>query len=146
MPQLLLVDDNSSVLLTLSIALRRFGHEVTTAMNAAQALALLRRQRFDFLISDVRMPGMSGLELAAHARLLPRPPVIILTSAYGSIDLREGVVAAFLRKPIDTDKLNALLQSPPHSLPVPKPVFEKSVTQPEKNGAPTKLIFASAGS
>lgn len=146
MPQLLLVDDNNSVLLTLSIALRRAGHDVTTAMNAAQALALLRRQRFDFLISDVRMPGMSGLELAAHARLLPRPPVIILTSAYGSIELREGIVAAFLRKPIDTDELNRLLQSPPHSLPVPKPIFEKKVAPPEKNGARSPLVFSPAGS
>ncbi len=145
MPQLLLVDDNNSVLLTLTIALRRFGHDVTTAINAAQALALLRRQRFDFLISDVRMPGMSGLELAARAKLLPRPPVIILTSAYGAIDLREGVVAAFLRKPIDTDELNKLLQSPPHSLPVPKPIFEKKIAQPEKNGARSPLVFSPSG-
>lgn len=130
MPHLLLVDDNHSVLLTLSIALRRHGHTVTAAMNAAQALALLRRERFDFLISDIRMPGMSGLELAAHARLLPQPPAIIITSAYAGIDMREGLILAFMRKPIDTEKLHQLIETTPprHAAAVPQPHENKEKT------------------
>jgi CheY-like chemotaxis protein len=135
MSHLLLVDDNSSVLVTLSIALRRHGHTVTTALNAAQALALLRRERYDFLISDVRMPGMSGLELAAHARLLPHPPAIILTSAYASIEVREGLVTAFFRKPVDTEKLHQLLlDAPARALPAPLHAGDAAKGQ-EKNGA-----------
>lgn len=111
MADVLLVDDNGSVLLTLAIALRRRGHVVTTSEDAQQAIAALKQQRFDFLVSDVRMPGMSGVELASQARRLPYPPHIILTSAYSNIDAREGVADAYLRKPIDTQQLLRLLEN-----------------------------------
>lgn len=111
MADVLLVDDNGSVLLTLAIALRRRGHVVTTSEDAHQAIAALKQQRFDFLVSDVRMPGMSGVELASQARRLPHPPHIILTSAYSNIDAREGVADAYLRKPIDTQQLLRLLEN-----------------------------------
>ena len=110
MAQVLLVDDNGSVLLTLAIALRRRGHVVTMAADGAHALRELKLQHFDFLVSDVRMPGMTGVELATAARALPQPPRVILTSAYSSVEGREEIAEAFLRKPIDTEQLDALLQ------------------------------------
>ena len=110
MAQVLLVDDNGSVLLTLAIALRRRGHVVTMAADGAHALRELGLQHFDFLVSDVRMPGMTGVELATAARALPQPPRVILTSAYSSVEGREEIAEAFLRKPIDTEQLDALLQ------------------------------------
>lgn len=130
MANVLLVDDNESLLLTLSIALRRHGHVVATAPDAMQALALLKTRDFDFLLTDVRMPGMSGVELADQARDLPHPPLIILTSAYSNLDIRNDA-DAFLRKPLDIDHLLSLLKkthpsragksfSPP---PVPRPIF-----------------------
>ena len=109
MADVLLVDDNGSVLLTLAIALRRRGHTVTVANDACQALTHLRRHHFGFLVSDVRMPGMSGLELAAQAQRFPHPPRVILTSAYSNVEAHEGIAAAFLRKPIDIQELHALL-------------------------------------
>lgn len=120
MADVLLVDDNGSVLLTLAIALRRCGHNVTASSDAREALRHLQEERFHFLVSDVRMPGMSGVELAAQARRLPHPPHIILTSAYSNIDAREGLAEAYLRKPIDTQKLLHLLADvgPPAGPPV----------------------------
>jgi CheY-like chemotaxis protein len=109
MADILLVDDNGSVLLTLAIALRRRGHIVTVANEAFQALSELEHRHFDFLISDVRMPGMSGIQLASHAREMTQPPHVILTSAYSSVEAREGLAEAFLRKPIDIAQLDALL-------------------------------------
>jgi CheY-like chemotaxis protein len=111
MAEVLLVDDDGSVLLTLAIALRRQGHVVTVAGDALQAMTHLRKVRFDFLISDVRMPGISGLELAARARLLANPPRIILTSAYPFVEDRHSVSEAFLQKPIDVHLLSAYLNS-----------------------------------
>lgn len=110
MAKILLVDDNGSVLLTLAIALRRRGHEVSVATDGITALQELKTNEFDFLVSDVRMPGMSGVELANAAHDLPHTPRIILTSAYSSIEGREGLAEAFLRKPIDTEQLDSLLQ------------------------------------
>lgn len=109
MAQILLVDDDTNVLLTLAIALRRQGHVVTLAQNGGQALNLLRRQPFAFLISDVKMPGMTGVELAERAHELPHPPVIVLTSAQ-ELEVEEGGIAEhFLPKPIDVAQLQSVL-------------------------------------
>ena len=111
MAEVLLVDDDGSVLLTLAIALRRLGHSITVAGDAFQAMTHLKKARFDFLISDVRMPGISGLELAARARSLPFSPRVILTSAYPFVEDRHSVSEAFLQKPIDVHLLSEYLNS-----------------------------------
>jgi CheY-like chemotaxis protein len=109
MANVLLVDDNGNILFTLAIALRRLGHDVTVSSDPCQALTLLKRQRFDFLVSDVRMPRMSGIELAAEAKRLKHVPRVILTSAYSNVEAREGVAEAYLRKPLDVQQLHDLL-------------------------------------
>ena len=109
MADVLLVDDDGSVLITLAIALRRHGHTVTIARDAQQALLQLKRRDFAFLVSDVRMPGMSGIELATSARRLGHAPRVILTSAHISETVRNGIAEALLLKPIDTEYLHALL-------------------------------------
>ncbi len=109
MADVLLVDDNGSILLTLAIALRRRGHVVTVSTSGEAALAQLQQQQFDILISDVRMPGMSGIQLATQVKKLPAAPHIILTSAYSTIEARSGLAEAFLRKPIDIVQLDAIL-------------------------------------
>jgi CheY-like chemotaxis protein len=113
MAQILLVDDDTNVLLTLAIALRRQGHTVTIAQNGWQALNLLRRQQFTVLISDVKMPGMTGVELAERAHHLPDPPRVILTSAL-EVELAEGVAEAFVPKPVDVAFLNQVLMQESH--------------------------------
>jgi CheY-like chemotaxis protein len=121
MCEVLLVDDDSSILLTLSIALRRRGHEVTVACDAQQALNQLARHTYDFLITDIRMPEMSGLELARRAQTTPHPPRVVLTSAHydptQSPNPASQVADEFFPKPIDIEKLDALLCQ---SLPPPK--------------------------
>ncbi len=108
MAQILLVDDDTNVLLTLAIALRRQGHTVTVAQNGWQALSLLRREEFAFLISDVKMPGMTGVELAQRAHALPRPPLVILTSAL-EVDIADGIAEHFMPKPVDVGQLHEVL-------------------------------------
>ena len=108
MAHILLVDDDTNVLLTLAIALRRRGHEVTVAQNGWQALNLLRRGAFEFMISDVKMPGMTGIELAERASDLPNAPVIVLTSAL-EIDIEDVPAQHFLPKPLDVAKLGEVV-------------------------------------
>ncbi len=60
---LLLVDDDPNTLASLSRAFRLAGHEATVCDNAARAVELIRTESFDVILSDVVMPGKSGLEL-----------------------------------------------------------------------------------
>jgi len=112
MAKVLLVDDNGSVLLTLAIALRRHGHTVTLAVDGDVALRELQTDYFEALVSDVRMPGLMGPELAIQARALHPDLRIILTSAYPSVESTAGV-EVFLRKPIDIEQLHKVLSTLP---------------------------------
>jgi len=115
MAQVLLVDDDTNVLLTLAIALRRQGHIVTVAQNGWQALSILGREHFAFLISDVKMPGMTGIELAVRVHALPDAPLIILTSAL-EVDISGGIAEHFLPKPVDVSRLHQVLIHDTHQM------------------------------
>jgi len=115
MAQVLLVDDDTNVLLTLAIALRRQGHTVTVAHSGWQALSILGSEHFAFLISDVKMPGMTGIELASHVHALPDAPFIILTSAL-EVDISGGIAEHFLPKPVDVSRLHEVLIHDTHQL------------------------------
>ncbi len=103
MDRILVVDDESGMRLGLSEVLERAGFGVTAVDSAAPALEALERERHALMITDVRMPGISGLELLRAVReRYPSLPVIVMT-AYGTV---EDAVAAmksgareFLAKP-----------------------------------------------
>ncbi len=106
---LLLVDDDPSLLKLLGMRLTSEGFTVTTAESGEQALRLLMRNRVDLVISDLRMDEMDGIALFGEIqKLQPGMPVIILT-AHGSIPdavsaTQQGVFS-FLTKPVDRDAL-----------------------------------------
>lgn len=79
-PRVLLVDDNDAYLENLEAILSPES-EVVGARSAREALALLQRERFDLVVSDVRMPGMSGVELCGALRAVaPQTRVVLLTA------------------------------------------------------------------
>jgi DNA-binding NtrC family response regulator len=92
-PTLLIVDDEKTTRDGLRLALdERF--DVYTAEDAASAFELLERERFDVLLTDLRLPKEDGLTLVTRAKSLPKPPVCILMTAYGS---DETIVEAMKR-------------------------------------------------
>jgi two-component system NtrC family response regulator len=107
--RILIVDDEASQRDILGGFLRKQGYAVRQAASAPDALALLRAEPPDLLLTDVRLPGMSGLDLLREARSLsPDLPVIVVT-AYGNVAdaveaMRAGAVD-YVVKPVD---LNAL--------------------------------------
>jgi DNA-binding NtrC family response regulator len=112
MAKILLVDDDESILFTSSLALRKRGHEVVIANSGEQALQKLNERQFEFLISDIQMPGINGLELAEKVKEIPDKPHIILISAhYDEKRLPVKLSQAFLQKPLDFDTLNQLLET-----------------------------------
>jgi two-component system, NtrC family, response regulator AtoC len=85
-PSLLIVEDEKTSREGLQVALDdRF--EVYTAEDAAAATQLLEEQTFDVLLTDFRLPNEDGMKLIKRAKALPRPPVCILMTAYGSEEL-----------------------------------------------------------
>ncbi|HTB84050.1 MAG TPA: sigma-54 dependent transcriptional regulator [Candidatus Sulfotelmatobacter sp.] len=110
-PRLLIVDDDPGQRSLLDSFLRSQGFETVVAESGERALELLPTKKFSLMISDVRMPGLSGLETLQRARKnFPTLPVLLVT-AY--TDIREAVAAMrdgavnYLAKPIDLDELLA---------------------------------------
>ena len=86
MANLLIVDDELGMRQFLTHLLQREGHIVRVAGNGNEAMALLREERADILLSDVRMPDMGGIDLLKAAReLLPDIEVIMMT-AFANVD------------------------------------------------------------
>ena len=113
MSHILIVDDETNVRKVLGTLLEQGGYQTTPAMDAGQALDLIRAQDPDLILTDLQMPGMDGMELLATVRAdFPEIPVVMLT-AHGSI---ESAVEAmklgafdFLTKPFDREEVLAVI-------------------------------------
>src|SRR5436190_10652000 len=113
-PRILIVDDDPGQRSLLESFLRGQGFQIVTATSAEQALATLRGGGFNMMISDVRMPGMTGLETLRRARQEHAVLPVLLVTAYADIRdavgaMRDGAVN-YLAKPIDLDELLANVQ------------------------------------
>lgn len=102
-PKLLVVDDEQGLRLSLSANLELDGYDVTEASSAEEALQLFQSGSYDAVLTDMRMPGASGLELFGLLRALdPHVPVILLTG-FADEGLMETAIQqglfAVLRKP-----------------------------------------------
>ena len=113
-PRILVVDDDPGQRSLLDSFLTSQGFETVVVASGDQALSALRGGPFGLMISDVRMPGMSGLETLRQARLEHTSLPVLLVTAYA--DIREAVGAMrdgavnYLPKPIDLDELLSIAQ------------------------------------
>jgi DNA-binding NtrC family response regulator len=112
--RILIVDDDAGQRGLLNSFLQSQGFETVVVESGQRALETLRSGKFDMMISDVRMPGISGLETLRQARQEHATLPVLLVTAYA--DIREAVGAMrdgalnYLAKPIDLDELLALVQ------------------------------------
>src|SRR5512132_2145148 len=84
--RVLVVDDERSMRELLTIVLKRDGHEVLVAEDGRAALEILRRQRVDILITDIRMPEMNGVDVLREAKQLDPAIISIVMTAFASTD------------------------------------------------------------
>jgi CheY-like chemotaxis protein len=84
--EVLVVDDEVVVLTVLREILRRGGYRVTTAASGEEAIELMRKRRFDLVLTDKNLPGASGLEVLRVARSLDPPPAVVMITGYSSYD------------------------------------------------------------
>ena len=111
--KILVVDDERSILVLLKEALGQWGYQVTTAASAAEALGILKSELFDALITDIRMPDMSGLELLREVKKQDESIEVVMMTGYPTIAsavqaLKEGAYD-YLSKPLILDELRHLM-------------------------------------
>lgn len=108
--RLLLVDDEESIRLSLSTFLTRSGYEVETAASATQALEMLDAGRFSLMLSDIRMPGMTGVELVPKALASnPDLAIVMLTAVNDAPTATEALsrgAMGYLTKPVELPDLH----------------------------------------
>jgi DNA-binding LytR/AlgR family response regulator len=109
----LIVDDEAPARAELRYLLDEFEHVqvVGEATNVEEALVLLRSLTYDVVLLDIRMPGGTGLDIAAALRELPHRPKVIFTTAYPdhAVEAFDLEAADYLVKPFDADRLRRAL-------------------------------------
>lgn len=115
--RLLLVDDEPSLLRAVEACLRAEGFDVATARSGREALLSVAQTVPDLIVSDIRMPGMNGYELAEHLHSSSRTlllPIVFLTAKGETADRIKGFrsgVDAYLMKPFEPDELVAVIKN-----------------------------------
>ena len=111
--RVLVVDDEAKMQRVLEIMLKRMGHEVSCASNGIDALKLLQAQPVDLVISDLRMPGMTGIELMQALRELGNEVPVIIMTAYGTIDSAIEAIklgaSDYILRPFEIDALEIIV-------------------------------------
>ena len=111
---ILVVDDERAIQDSIAWCLRADGHDVRTAPDGEEAMEIMAGQDFDVVISDIIMPGVSGLELLRKARTLHPRTLVVLITAYATVEtaveaLREGA-SDYVLKPFKFDDLRLRVQ------------------------------------
>jgi two-component system NtrC family response regulator len=107
--RILFIDDDLAGREMALFNLRKAGYEVTPASDGREGLALFAPERFDLVVTDLKMPGISGLEVLGKVRALaPEVPVLVIT-AFGNVETAVAAMKAgaddFIGKPFDRDQL-----------------------------------------
>lgn len=136
--KVLVVDDDPVIARSFDRVLSGKGYAVITARDGEEALRKLKDEKYDVVFTDIKMPGMSGIEVAEKVKASqPWLPVVIVTG-YGTEEnearARTAGVAGFLRKPLSPEMIEestqqALLER--HAVPAPQAVPEVVVTPPK---------------
>src|SRR6202171_171488 len=113
MEPLLLVEDKNELRAMLRKALERAGYEVDEAPDGPSAIQKVRARRYLLVITDLKMPGASGLDVLRETKQADSTVPVLLLTAFGSVDeavtaMKEGAFD-FLQKPVDLEHLKLLV-------------------------------------
>ena len=112
--RILVVDDDRETRLLLVDILQQDGYEALACASGAEVLDVLRMEHFDLLLADIRMAGMSGMDLQARIRAIPLDIAFIVVTGYGSKEtaieaLRNGA-SDYLEKPFTLEQLRTAVR------------------------------------
>lgn len=139
--KVLVVDDDPVVGESFNRVLSRKGYAVITAANGDEALAKMQAERYDLVFTDLRMPGMDGLEVAEQVKARqPWIPVVIVTG-YGSKPSEDRAralgVSEFLNKPLSPEMIEDSAAKALAATPVAAPPAPTVATPAAAEAAPT---------
>src|SRR5436190_20149766 len=115
--RVLIVEDHTPTRLAMQRLIRQAGAEVVTARDGEEGLGYLLTQRFDVLLTDLRMPVMDGFELVHHCMKLPeshRPSRVIAISGEYDAGVLQGQAVKFMPKPFDLHTLLDMIGGKPN--------------------------------
>jgi two-component system response regulator PilR (NtrC family) len=111
---ILIVDDERSMREFLAIFLRRVGHRIEAAAGGTEGLAALRAREFDVVITDLRMPEVSGLEILAEAKKLYPDTQVVVVTAFATTETAIAAMKAgaydYLTKPFKVDEVGLVVE------------------------------------
>jgi len=115
MDPILIVDDEESMREFLSIMLKKEGYAVKTAESAGDALRMIEKQIFALVISDIKMPGMDGIQLLSEIRKISPDTQVLMITAFGSTDtaveaMRKGAID-YVVKPFKVDEIKIIIEN-----------------------------------
>ena len=114
-PKILVVDDEADMRETCVRILQRAGYQCLAAPDGQQAIALLKDECPDLILTDLRMPGVDGLALLRHLQRRASPPPVVVVTAYVSaasvLEVLQAGAAAYLAKPFTPQKLREVVES-----------------------------------
>src|SRR3974390_2918980 len=112
--RILVVEDDESLRRATKAQLEHFGYQTFAAADVGQALEILNKQLVELVLTDLNLPGQSGLDLLKKIRVDYPATVVVLVTAYGSIEtaveaMRHGAYD-YLTKPVRPDDLRAVVK------------------------------------
>ncbi|MBN2357103.1 response regulator [candidate division KSB1 bacterium] len=114
MAEILIVDDEQDILETLPDVLSKWGHKTFIAHNGVEGLQIFKEQNPDFVITDVKMPEMDGMELLHKIQELGKNVMVIFLTGYPSLDSAISAMRAgaydYLVKPVNLDELKLRIE------------------------------------
>jgi two-component system NtrC family response regulator/two-component system response regulator HydG len=112
--RIVVIDDEVNAAAALETLLREDGYEVERAHDARAGLSLLERTEADIVLTDLRMPGMDGLQLLGRVKEIRPETMVILMTAYGTVKTAVKAMKLgaedYLSKPIDVEELEVILE------------------------------------
>jgi len=112
--KILVVDDEKRQREILELILSEEDYQVSTASSGEQAIRMVKQERFDLVLTDLKMSGMDGIQLLSQLTQFDSSIIVILMTAHGSIDSAKEAIKLgaydYLEKPLDKDKLLEIVQ------------------------------------
>ncbi len=110
MGRILAVDDEMDMLALLKMIIEGYSdHQVTVTNNPLEAAEVLGKENFDLVLTDLKMPGMDGMELLARAKEADEDALVLVITAYGSLESAEEAMTKgafdFITKPFRKEQI-----------------------------------------
>ncbi len=136
--QVLVIDDDAVVGRSFDRVLSDKGYEVSTALSGEEAMETLENTNFDVVFTDIKMPGMDGLEVTERIKAkCPWTPVVVITG-YGTQanEVRASVLGAsgFVRKPLTPEMIESITLKAVNDAALPEVVTEEPIETGRSSG------------